>query len=161
MDNMMQLFIKHKAISCKEADKLLEKYYDGLTTGDEERLLKTFLSQRNLSERYVADSAMLGFFAREKTASKPKSLIIPITRWTAVAAALIGAIFVIKGMMAEPPRYIAYIDGRKVTDIHLVKQQAMESLRSVAPARDEVQDAVKHLNTEDIVASQLAVFASN
>ena len=52
--------MKTTQIPQKEADRLLEKYYDGLTTTAEERLLQQFLLQDNLPTRYDPDKAILG-----------------------------------------------------------------------------------------------------
>ena len=54
----MQFFSKQTTISAAEADALLEKYYEGFTSAEEERLLHLFLSQPGLPERYEADRAM-------------------------------------------------------------------------------------------------------
>jgi hypothetical protein len=159
----MQLFGKHKTIGTKEADALLEKYYEGLTSAEEERQLHQFLCRPNLSERYAADRAMLGFFAGEKAVvkSKRKPVILPMVRWTSVAAALIGGIFLVRTVMAEQPHCYAYIDGVKVTDVTVVKAEAMRSIREVASGPDEVAQTAKQFKAEQIVKDQLAVFSGN
>lgn len=158
----MQLFGKHKIISSKEADTLLEKYYEGFTSAEEERQLRLFMSQPDLPEQYDADRTILGYFTKEKEAAKPKQkpLVIPVViRWTSVAAALVGGIFLVKSLLTEQPHCYAYIEGQKVTDINKVKRQAMASLQNVTPDYDEVQHVIKQLDNDDLISSQLAVFA--
>jgi len=159
----MQLFSKHKTISNTEADALLDKYYEGFTSAEEERQLHLFLSQLHLPERYEADRAMMGYFASEKQAGKLKqnSVIIPMIRWASVAAALIGGIFLVRSMMVEKPQCYAYVDGVKVTDVATVKAEAMQSLNAIASDADEVAQTAKQFQAEQIVKDQLSVFSEN
>ena len=163
MDKITQLFSKHKIISTKEADALLEKYYEGFTSAEEERQLHLFLSQADLPERYDADRAMMGYFAGEKSSSKPKQkpVIIPMIRWASVAAALLGGVFLVKSLMIEKPQCYAYVDGVKVTDVTAVKAEAMQSISDIASGPDEVAQTTKQFQTEQIVKDQLSVFSGN
>ena len=159
----MQLFSKHTTISSTEADALLEKYYEGFTSAEEERQLYLFLSQPNLPEQYAADRAMMGYFADEKQAGKPKQspTIMPMIRWASVAAALIGGIFLVRSLMVEKPQCYAYVDGVKVTDVATVKAQAMQSLNTIASDADEVAQTAKQFQAEQIIKDQLSVFSGN
>jgi hypothetical protein len=163
MDKMMQFFSKHTVISATEADALLEKYYEGFTSAEEERQLHLFLSQPNLPERYEADRAMMGYFAGEKQAVKPekRTAIIPMIRWASVAAALIGGIFLVRSMMVEKPQCYAYVDGVKVTDVTAVKAEAMQSISEIASGSDEVAQTTRQFQTQQIVKDQLSVFSGN
>jgi hypothetical protein len=163
MDKLMQLFSKHKTISSTEADALLERYYEGFTSAEEERQLHLFLSQPNLPGRYDADRAMMGYFAGEKQAVKPKhnSVVIPMIRWTSVAAALVGGIFLVRSLMVEKPQCYAYVDGVKVTDVAAVKAEAMQSLDEITSGPDEVAQTAKQFQAEQIVKDQLSVFSGN
>ncbi|MBP1640166.1 MAG: hypothetical protein H6Q17_1749 [Bacteroidetes bacterium] len=159
----MQLFSNHKIISTKEADALLEKYYEGFTSAEEERQLYLVLLQPDLPERYQADRAMMGYFAGEKQAGKPKKnrTIIPMIRWASVAAALIGGIFLVRSLIEEKPQCYAYVDGVKVTDVATVKAEAMQSISEIASDPDEVAQAAKQFKAEEIVKDQLSVFSGN
>ncbi len=159
----MQLFSKNKTISMKEADALLEKYYEGFTSAEEERLLHLFLSQPGLPQRYEADRAMMGYFAGEKQTVKPvkRPVIIPMIRWASVAAALIGGIFLVRSVMMEKPQCYAYVDGVKVTDMTAVKAEAMQSIDAIASGPDEVAQTTKQFKTEQVIKDQLSVFSGN
>ena len=61
----MKIRYKH-ALSLAEADGLIEKYYDGLTSVAEEKELRSFLSQPNLPEQYKVERDILGFFEEKK-----------------------------------------------------------------------------------------------
>lgn len=159
----MQFFSKQTTISAAEADALLEKYYEGFTSAEEERLLHLFLSQPGLPERYEADRAMMGYFASEKQAVKPvkRTVIIPMIRWASVAAALIGGIFLVRSMIMEKPQCYAYVDGVRVTDMTAVKAEAMQSIDAIAAGPDEVAQTTKQFQTQQIVKDQLSVFSGN
>ncbi len=159
----MQLFSKNNTISATEADVLLEKYYEGFTSAEEERQLHMFLSQPNLPAQYEADRAMMGYFAGEKQAVKPtkKTAIIPMIRWASVAAALVGGIFLVKSLMMEQPQCYAYVDGVKVTDVTAVKAEAMQSINEIASGPDEVEQTTKQFKTEQVIKDQLSVFSGN
>jgi hypothetical protein len=163
MDKIMQFFSKQITISAAEADALLEKYYEGFTSAEEERLLHLFLSQPGLPERYGADRAMMGYFGSEKQAVKPvkRTVIIPMIRWASVAAALIGGIFLVRSMMMEKSQCYAYVDGVKVTDMTAVKAEAMQSIDEIASGPDEVAQTTKQFKAEQIVKDQLSVFSEN
>lgn len=157
----MQLFNHHKIINEKEADALLEKYYEGFSSAEEEKCLQIFLSQPGLPERYNADRALLDYFATEKAVAKkyPKSYIFPVIRWASVAAVLVGAVFLVKSLMMEHPRCYAYVDGKKTTDVAVIKSKALESIETVRPNVDEVAQTVKQFNAKEMVKEQLSVFA--
>lgn len=159
----MQLFNKNKTISMKEADELLEKYYEGFTSAEEERQLHAFLSQTSLPERYDADRAMMGYFAgqKETSVSGHKSVVIPMIRWTSVAAAIIGCVFVVKSFVVQQPRCYAYIDGAKITDMATVKAEALQSIQDITPKTDEVAQTAKQFKAGEIIKDQLSVFSEN
>ncbi|MCE5173899.1 MAG: hypothetical protein ABFC90_07905 [Bacteroidales bacterium] len=144
-----------KRINIKEAEALLEKYYEGNTSQAEEKRLYHFLLQDHLPEKFEADCALFGFFANQK--QKPKAVIIPLMRWASIAAVMVGIIVFAKTWVSDNPTNIAYINGQKYTDIQVVKEQAMSSLKLVS-SLDEVEECVKNLNDKDLIESQLAIF---
>lgn len=64
-----------RIISIQEAEVLLEKYYDGLTGKEEERLLHDFLAREDVPERFHAEKAMFGYFDKQKKAQMMLSKI--------------------------------------------------------------------------------------
>lgn len=57
---------KRNNISLQEAEKLIERYYEGETSVAEENLLCEYLSGKNVPARFEAEKAILGYFASEK-----------------------------------------------------------------------------------------------
>jgi hypothetical protein len=140
-------------ISNEEAILLLEKYYEGETSNAEEVMLRNFLAQKDLPERFNPDQALFGYFERKR--QQPKNIIIPMIKWTSIAASLIGLIIATKGLIFHSNDHYAYINGEKYTDTELVKEQALKSLDILSASCDEVETSAKALQDEDLVSTQL------
>jgi hypothetical protein len=156
---MLKIIPKNKTIRAQEADLLIEKYYEGMTTRAEEKQLHHFLKQENLPERFAPERAMFGYFDSKK--QKPVSVMIPLIRWTSVAAAIIGILFVTRLAINEKQSNYVVINGHKYTDTQVVKEQALASLETLSASSDEVEKCAKDLNDEDLIASQLQIFSEN
>ena len=146
-------------LSLEKADKLIEKYYDGLTTAAEEKELRGFLSQTNLPEQYKVERDILGFFEAKKKKQRSRVQSIPFKRWSSVAAVLIVGVFCIKFYMTAYPSNFAYVDGVKITDVGKVKQNALASLNDLPS--DEVAEGLNSLNDSELIDQQLSVFSNN
>lgn len=152
----MKLKIKHK-LSFSEADMLIERYYEGLTTVEEEKRLRCFLSQRNLPERFEPEQAILGYFNHKK--EKVHFSLLLTIRW-ASAVAVVALIIVGSQLLAigKKSNY-AYIDGKKTTDVREIKSQALASLSDILSSKDEVAEGLKNINSNELVEQQLNVFS--
>jgi len=141
-----------KLITIQEAEVLLERYYEGFTSGKEEKLLGAFLSQKKLPERFEPDKAILGYFDSRR--KKSKTQIIPLLRWVSgVAASLMIGITVIHFWVSDNSNSYAYIDGKKITNIEQVKEQALASVQSWNDS-----DGNPNLDTEQLINQQLQLF---
>ena len=144
-------------LSFAEADRLIEKYYDGLTTGNEEQRLLEFLSQPDLPEQYKPEQAIFGYFDHKK--QKKHITLLPYIRWASVA--VLAALVVIGTQRFEIGNHANYacIDGKKTTDIQMVKSQALASLSDVSSAKNEVDEGFKSINDNRTIEQQLDVFS--
>jgi len=149
----MKLKIKH-TISYSEADQLIELYYEGLTTGTEEKQLREFLSQRNLPERFEAEKAIFGYFANKK--QKPVFCIHPFVRWASVAVLIIAVVSVELFSLKNEKNY-AYINGKKITDLEIVKSFAENSFKDISNAASV--NETYNLNSKEIMKQQLGAFS--
>jgi len=140
-------------ITIEEAEVLINKYYDGYTSAEEERLLHAFLSQKNLPEQFEADKAILGYFASHKKNSKIQ--IIPLLRWTSLAASVIIGIIIINFLIPAKSNSFAYIDGKKVTNIEQIKEQAFASIDSWNKSEINTD-----LDTDELIIQQLKLFTN-
>ncbi len=144
-------------LSFDEADSLIERYYDGLTTGTEEKQLQNFLSQTNLPERYKPEQAIFGYFEHKK--QKIHFSIFPYTRWASIAAVIISVVFVAQLFFASDHSGYAYIDGKKITNVRDVKSQALASLSSISSSKNEMEEEFKNINNNELIKEQLNVFS--
>ena len=152
----MRIKMKYK-VSYAEADRLIEKYYDGLTTGAEEKQLQKFLMQSNLPGRFKPEQAIFGYFEHKK--AKTHVSILSYMRWTAVAAiVLLVAVGTQIFVSANQSNY-AYIDGIKVSDMRQIKTQALASLVDISSSKDEVKESFKSINDTELIKQQLDLFS--
>jgi len=154
----MIINIKRKT-NFAEADRLIERYYDGLTTVGEEKWLRKFLMQSNLPERYQVEKDILGFYETKKLKSTVHTL--PFARWSAAAAILVVCLLSVKFYTVANPASFAYVNGKKVTDVQKVKQTALASLTEIYSADNEVENGLNSLNDNELIDQQLNVFTNN
>ena len=124
---------------------LIERYYDALTTPQEERELKEYLSTPQADAPCFDEiKATLAYFATAKQKRKStRSIASTITRGIA-AAAILAAIISMWHTGREQDICIAYIDGRIETDEAIVMQQMRNTMAIIS-----------HTTTEHSIENQL------
>lgn len=150
--------IRNNIITPEEADRLIELYYDGLTTVAEEKILGKFLSKVKLPSKYEPEIALFGFFEKKK--QKPSFSIKNKRPWVSVAAVAAICFFSIQFWSNDNQKSFAYIDGEKTTDMNIIKLQAIASLSELNSSGDIVAKTIQQLNDKDIVQQQLDVFSA-
>ena len=151
----MRLY-RRNIITLQEAEKLIEKYYEGETTVDEENQLRTFLAQSNVPERFEAEKAIFGYFERKK--SKKQFTLQPYLRWMEVAAVVAGVIISVSIFQRAGNTNYAYVDGKKITDMQTIKSLAHSTIINVASDNNEVKQGLDNLKNNEIIKTQLDVF---
>lgn len=159
---MKLINIKAKKLSAGEADRLIDRYYEGLTTNEEEDKLRQFLSQPNLPDKYAAEQAIFGYMASQK--QQTHSVVFSsVLKW-AVGAAAMFALVIGVGIAYHSATLndYAYINGKKITNIQLVKKQAFLSMNNLNSGTNAVEESLKNVtadnNQEQLIKKQLAVF---
>lgn len=156
---MVVKFRKSKSMEYEEADRLLERYYEGLSSVAEEKQLHAFLQQSDLPERFHAEQALFGYHAGCKAHSKPLLRMSPLLRLVsgvaAVAVLAIGFHFWLGNSVVN----YAYVDGQRITDSEQVKSAAMASLSDLS--NDDVDNPLDEISQQHLVEQQLAVFGGN
>jgi hypothetical protein len=144
---------------------LVDKYFDGITSLEEEQELTTLLTTcKDLPEEYMAVKMMLGSFAElSRDASKSEIKVNPevkrrnifytnrkwLTGVAAAVAVLIGATVMLStGNNVETisntnPEYICYVNGVKVEDDQLAYAEASRLLGSIS---EDMQLAMAEVN---------------
>lgn len=156
----MKKEMKNK-MTFNEADKLIERYYEGETSVAEERLLSAFLSQGNLPQIYDADKAIIGFLKPQQVIEqKPRFTMRHYMSWASVAAVLVlGVTITVQLMVSDVHMSYAYIDGQKVTDLSEVKLHAMASIDNLPSTHDIVDENLHTVSSRELVQQQLDLFA--
>jgi hypothetical protein len=157
MDKIMIRLKKH-ILTNEQADLLIERYYEGLTTGEEENQLRAFLSRTDLPEIYRAEKAMFGYFGAQK--SKPAFSMKSYLGWASGAAATI-ALFVGLNFYTQSVSAgnFAFVDGHKITNTTEVKRQAFASMQELSDGEREIKESLQNVSGADVINQQLNVFA--
>lgn len=135
-----------QVISKEQADRLLQRYYDGLTSDHEERLLRIFLASDQASDaRYREDRAVMGFVVVGRRAGRSVSH----NRFRMVWAAAVACVLLVTGgayaLLQHEDTCVAYINGQRCTDREVVMEYMQQTLR-IASQRDGAPTVESQLN---------------
>ena len=121
--------------------ELVEKYFDALTTQQEEQELKNFLATPAADAQCFNEiKAVMGYFATQKAIKKrAKSHVPNIAKWSAVAAAIvaIAATFAWNSRSNEENICIAYVNGIKCTDEAVVMKEMQQTFCMMGNTAEE------------------------
>ena len=154
----MRLKFRSK-IDIGELERLIDRYYEGLTTVEEEKQLYKLLTHPDVKNGYEAERAMLGYFRQKNT--RPQLISIPVLRKVAVVA-----IVVMSGIAAlqlltpdmNATSY-AYVNGIRITDPGRVKTYAKVSLGSLTNSEDLLTKSLEDVSSRQMIENQLDIFA--
>ncbi len=137
--------------------QLLDKYFEGLTSLQEEQTLRNYFRQDNIDESLLEFKPMFDFFneERELVMIEENETITPeqnnrpgIKRiWfnricIGIAASiilLIGIKFTFFNQQKDvQTQSIVYVDGKKFTDIKTIQSQTLNTLEVISESEDEV-----------------------
>lgn len=151
--------IKQDIITIQEAEKLIEKYYEGETSVAEEKLIHRFLSQKNLPEQFETEKAIFGYFESEKPKKKVYRLPTQL-RWIASAAAVaVIAIFSLVFVHQSNASSYAYIDGVKTTNKQIIKNLAQSTVQGLVAENNELETSLENIRGNNVIETQLDVFS--
>ena len=131
---------------------LSEKYFDALTTKEEEKALTRFLASEAANDTAFNEiKAVMGYFRTgkdiaQKTKKKRNRTIGKTVKWVSIAAciaaiALIGTPIGQQGSLAAPGNkdiYYACIDGKEYTDEEFVMQHMLATMSRMSSSGDNV-----------------------
>jgi hypothetical protein len=140
-----------------DIDDLLNKYFEGETSGEEERRLRAFFASDNVPRRLAIYKPMFAYFDDEirKKQEKPVKSNPATRRYIlyvlSAAAACLVLLLGIKYFLPGPDpclcseNYVV-INGRCYTDMQKIKEFAFDALQEVAtPAT--IEDQLNELST--------------
>lgn len=127
----------------KDIDKIIEKYFDGETSLSEEKMLRNYFMQAHIEERHKVYVPMFNFFSEERQEASPQKVKKkhPLYTWAAIAASIV-LIAVIKFTYTPaesvPSQSLVYINGKEISDISTINDQALISIKNVSEVDEDV-----------------------
>lgn len=141
----------------KEIEELLNKYFEGETTCEEERALRRFFTEEFVPEHLQMYRPIFAFFEtehtryvqaptnirqenrQEKKKKKTFSYYLTYTLGTVAATLLliVGVSGIYRHLFPAPTSYVI-IDGKRYTDTELAREQAKAAFRDVSFSKEEV-----------------------
>jgi hypothetical protein len=128
---------------------LIDKYFEGLTTLEEEQVLREYFRKDNIPMEWDIYKPMFRFFTLEKEANETKSVPLPekrsrkiYLRWASVAAAAcvllyVGLKFPFNGHQTQEIS-CAYINGKAYTNLELIQSEALKGLISLSESNKAI-----------------------
>ena len=127
---------------------LLQRYFEGATSLDEERDLQRYFAKEDVPASLKAYQPMFSFFAQERavmpTAHKPKARIITLNRAIITGIAASIAILFLIGVpkTQQPDLYAYYVDGDRVFDETAAMEAADEKLQLLVASLQKAQNSM-------------------
>ena len=125
-------------------EELIDRYFEGQTSCDEERELRRFFTQENIPESLQVYRPLFACLDQEAKAFQKES--IPAKklsfrrRFIYMTGGIAAGLLLLIGI-AGTQRYLhAIIDGKQYTDENLVREQALAAFRDMRTTEDEVLD---------------------
>jgi hypothetical protein len=121
---------------------LIEKYFEGLTSLEEEQLLRDYFQKKNVAKEFEIYKPIFQFFSGEIQTHINKRKVTPVQWFSIFAAACLLLLFILRftfnmqKTVSETSQ--AYIDGKKQTDIELIKTEALRSLENLSESNDAI-----------------------
>ena len=146
---------------------LIDKYFEGLTSLDEEQTLRTYFRQNDIPEKWKMYQPIFRFYSDAThelnipTADEVATINASVAnrrqiwfrniQWLSIAAAACFVLFVGKRLSLDTKKdfsttSLAYIDGKKQTNIEVIQMEALKSLENLTEDYD---------NFDEIISSQI------
>lgn len=138
-------------------EELVNKYFDGETTCEEERELRKFFTQEKVPEDLKMYGPLFAFFEEENrqqttrnevTAPLPRKTVTFRIRLTYALSGIAAGLLLLMGIArihrhfnALPDNYVI-IDGKCYTDETLAREQAIAAFQNVSMDEDEFLDSL-------------------
>lgn len=92
--------------------------------------------------------------------SKPGGKVVRMISWMSVAAVVMAFIFTTTKSYSQSKNDFAYINGKKCTNLNIIKEEAITSMNVLSEEDDEVSKSAGLLQSDnDVIEQQLSVFA--
>ncbi len=129
-------------------EELIDKYFEGETSCEEERSIRQFFSGKEIPEHLLTYKPMFAYFDKEITSeqtkkrflSRKKTLLYTLSGIAAcgIVAVAISVFFHTSGESSSEAGNYVMINGKCYTDEATIKAYANASFKEVATSKDEV-----------------------
>ena len=147
-----------------EIEHLLEQYFEGLTSAEEEAILRRFFTSGDVPERLMMYKPLFVHFDNEIRQSKTdrpnrhKTLLLWLSGVAACAAILIGSFYFASQQQRCPGtgNYVV-IDGRCYTDAATIRSTTLKTLLEISED-DAFSSDDKPADVTNMIENQLKEF---
>jgi len=131
-------------------EDLLNKYFEGETSREEERELRRLFTTGNVPEELEIYRPMFAFIDEEvkqhRQTNRKKSLVNKhilhfISGVAACLVILLGGNAIHKHLRQQPENYVI-IDGKRYTDVNLIREQAKMAFNDVSFTQEDIFDSL-------------------
>ena len=126
---------------------LLQRYFDGATSLDEERELQRFFSGGNIPDALKAYQPLFAYFAEERAVDPParkpaaRRIRLNLSIITGIAAS-IAILFVVGLPKMQSDKYIYYVDGQRIYDETAAIAMAENKLQLLAMSMQKANSSM-------------------
>jgi hypothetical protein len=126
---------------------LLQRYFDGATSLNEERELQRFFAGKDIPGSLKTYQPLFAFFAEERAVKpptrRPSARTIRLN-WTIVTgiAASIAILFLVNLPKTQPDMYAYYIDGQRVYNEAAAIEAADDKLQLLVASMQKAQNSM-------------------
>ena len=138
-------------MKAEDMKQLLDKYFEGQTSSSEEAILRDYFSQPDTNPEFDLYKPMFQFFTEERASLKEpegkpikeqfnrKRLLIWLSTGAAACLLLFVTLKTIRVSDALPMKTsVAYIDGKKLTDISTIRSELFDVLDDLDEGNEEI-----------------------
>jgi len=133
----------------RQIEALIEKYFEGLTSLEEEQVLRDYFQREDLPEELKIYAPLFQYFSSEREevqkteVSVRRNNTIRLVRWISISAAACLLLFLGVNFFQNRSRSVmetsfAYIDGKKYTNIEQIQIEALKALENLSDVNEDV-----------------------
>jgi len=126
--------------------ELLQRYFDGATSLDEERRLQRYFSGGDISDSLKVYLPMFTFFTEERAVEPPKPKAVTRIRLslsilTGIAAS-IAILFLVGVPKMQSDNYVYFVDGQRIYDKAAAIESAEDKLQLLTASMQKAQNSM-------------------
>ncbi|NDV59384.1 hypothetical protein [Bacteroides sp. 519] len=131
-------------------DDLINKYFEGETSCEEERELRTFFAKGDVPEHlqvyrplfaYINEEVKLHKKKNSKKSFVNKHILYTISGVAACLLVILGGNTIHKHFIMQPENYVM-IDGKRYTDTDMIREHAKIAFNDVSFTKEDIFDSL-------------------